>query len=447
MLRKSTAPLAAALLLGAGAVRADTVEVSSVTFLNVADQTRGGLPGQAPEVVTVAPLFEILNVSAHSVTNPAVKDLQLVVSTWGSYELGDPRWDNGTGSDFTGDVVAAYAAGRLFGDVLTLRVGRAQVMTGVSRMIQLDGGEAIVTAPLGRVGLRVSGYAGVPVSQRFTSRSGLVSWNPAAGDLAYGGRVSLSYALPGKASGRGLDVGASINQVEDGGDPVREEAGVDFRFQPGRTFNVFGSGAYSLYDGEVSEAQLAISWAAARRWHVTADARYVVPDLLLSRSSILSVFSDGERSDYGGGVRYQLAKGLDVGADYHLAVEPDEGGGDYYGHDAAVLLDWRRGDTSAGAELVYLDALENGYTGARIFGRRDVGKVFVAADVITHFLREDVNGESVAVTGALTGGMKLPKGFSAVVSGRAGVTPFMEQTFELMAKLVYNQVYQAREVR
>jgi hypothetical protein len=447
-MRKSTALLAAALLLAAGAVRADTVEVSSVTFLTVGDQTRGGVPGQAPELVTVAPLFEMLTVSAHSVTNPAVKDLQLVVSTWGSYELADPRWDNGTSSDFTGDVVSAYAAGRLFGDVLTLRVGRAEVMTGVARMIQLDGGEAIVTAPLGPVGLRVSGYGGVPVSQRFSSRSGLTSWNPVAGDLAYGGRVSVSYALPG-ASGRGIDAGASINMVEDGGEPVREEAGVDLRFQPTRALNLFGSGAFSLYDEELSEATVALSWAAARRWHVTADWRFTAPDLLLSRSSILSVFADSERNDVGGGVRYELSRGLDVGVDYHLAIEPGEteDDDDYYGHAAEVGLGWRRGDTSAGVELVYLDALENGYTGARIFGRQDLGKIFVTADVITHLFRESINGEDLAVTGALTGGLKLPKGFSAVVSGRAGMTPFMEQTFDVMAKLAYNQTYRTREVR
>jgi hypothetical protein len=389
----------------------------------------------------------MLNVSAHSVTNPVVKDLQLVVSTWGSYELADMRWDNGTGSDFTGDVTSAYAAGRLLGDVLTLRVGRTHVMTGVARMIQLDGGEAIVTAPLGPLGLRVSGYGGVPVSQRFASRSGLRSWNPVAGDLAYGGRVSFSYALAGKTSGRGVDAGASINMVEDGGDPVRQEAGFDLRIQPNGALSLVGLGAYSLYDERFSEATVAVTWAAAHRVHVTADWRYTAPDLFLSRSSILSVFSAERRNDVGGGVRYELARGLDVGVDYHLAIEPGEGGDDYFGHDAEAGLEWRRGQTSAGAEILYLDASENGYTGGRIFGRQDLGKLFVTADVLAHLFRETVNGEDLSVTGAVTAGVKLPRGFSAVVSGRAGMTPFLEQTFDVMAKLVYNKSYRIREVR
>jgi hypothetical protein len=446
-MRTTTSLLAATLaILTASAVRADTVEVSSTTLLTVGEQTRGGLTGQTPDLETVAPLFEILNVSAHGVTNPLAKDLQLVVSTWGSYELADRRWDNGTGSNLTGDVTTAYAAGRLFGDVLTLRVGRAHVMTGVARMVQLDGGEAIVTVPVGALGLRLSGYGGVPVSQRFATRSGIRSWNPMAGDLAYGGRASVSYALAGGASGRGIDAGVSINMVEDDGDPVREEAGVDVRFQPNGKINVFGLGAYSLYDERFSEATVALSWAAAHKLHVTTDWRYTAPDLFLSRNSILSVFSAERRNDFGGGVRYELGRGLDVGADYHLAVEPGEDD-DYFGHAAEVGLEWRRGATSAGAEIVYLDALENGYTGGRIFGKQELGRIFLTADVLTHFFREEVNGEDLAVTGALTAGMKLARGFSAVVSGRAGMTPFLEQTFDVMAKLAYNQTYRIREVR
>ena len=58
-----------------------------------------------------------------------------------------------------------------------------------------------------------------------------------------------------------------------------------------------------------------------------------------------------------------------------------------------------------------------------------------------------MNGEDFAVTGTLSAGVELAKGFSAVVAGRAGVTPFLEQTFDVMAKLVYNQTYRIREVR
>lgn len=442
-MRHITPVIALGLALAAGPARADTVDVSSTTLLTVGEQTRGGRPGETPELVTVAPLYEILNIAARGITNPVAKDLQLVVSTWGSYELADRRWDNGTGSELTGDVMTGYLSGRLLGDALTLRLGRAHVMTGVSRMIQLDGGEAIVALPFG---VRLSGYAGVPVSQRFTSRSGVKSWNPVAGDLAYGGRAAWYLAIPGY-SGRGLDLGASANFVEDGGDPVRQEVGADFRLQPlAKNLTLSGFGAYSLYDERFSEGNVAVSWTVLPRLHLTADWRYTAPDLFLARNSILSVFSAETRNDVGGGVRYELTRELSVGADYHLAIEPGEDG-DYYGHLAQADVEWERGETTVGASAYYLDALENGYVGGRLFGRQDFGRFFAAADVLGHLFREEVNAEDFSISGTLSAGVDLAKGFSAVVAGRAGMTPFLEQTYDVMAKLVYNQTYRIREVR
>jgi hypothetical protein len=441
--------LAAALAAVAGpAVRADTVDVSSITLLTAGEQTRGGAPGLAPELATVVPAYEILNIAARDVTNPVANDLHIVVSTWASYELADPRWDNGTGSNLTGDVVTGYISGRLLDDLLMLRLGREHVMTGVGRMIQLDGGEAILSRRFGPTGLRLSGYAGVPVSQRFATRSGVRSWNPVAGDLAYGGRAMVSFAPGGGVSGRGLDVGASLNFVEDGGEEVRQELGADLRATPSRDLTVSAFGAFSLFDERFSEASTVVQWSAGPRLHVTADWRYTAPDLLLARNSILSVFSASRRNDLGGGVTYALTRDWDVGVGYHLSVEPGEDpDDDYFGNNVDAELAWSRGRTSAGLELMFLDSFENGYFGSRLFGRRDFGRFFAAADLLGHVFREDVNGEEFALTGTLSAGVELVKGFSAVVAGRAGMTPFLEQSFDLMAKLVYNQSYRTREVR
>jgi hypothetical protein len=83
----------------------------------------------------------------------------------------------------------------------------------------------------------------------------------------------------------------------------------------------------------------------------------------------------------------------------------------------------------------------------RAYGSHRIGRIFGAADLIGHFLREPVNGEEVAVTGTLTGGMALGGGWSAAVAGRAGMNPFFEQQYDATVKLVYNQTYTVREVR
>ncbi len=429
----------------ATAARGDTIEVTSTTLLNVAQQTRGGLPGRSPELVTVAPAFEILSITARGVTNPVADDLQIVVGTWGSYEIQDRRWDNGTESKLTGDVMTGYLSGKLFWRTLTLRAGREQVSAGAGRMIQLDGGEAALAAPFG---IRLSGYAGLPVSQRFASRSGIVSWNPVGGDLAYGARAGWSLALPG-TPGKGLDVGVSANRVLDRDDIVREEVGADLRVQPFGNFTLSGFGAYSTDAERFSEATARLGWSVTRRVHVDADWRFVAPDLFISRTSILSVFSDERRNYFGGGATYGLGHGLLIGGNYHLQLEPGETArsSDFMGHEAEARLEWERGQTAVGVEAFYVDSFENGYVAGRLFGRRELGPFFGALDVLGHAFREEINGEKTAVTGTLTAGVSLMKGFTAVVAGRAGVTPFMEQTYEVMAKLAYNQTYRMREVR
>lgn len=435
--------LAVTLALAASVARADTIDVDSTTLLNVAKQTRGGVPGQAFELANTAPAFEIVSLSARDIRNGAFDDLNVVLKTWASLDIADRRWDNGTSSSLTGDVTAGYVEGKLLQRHLTLRVGRTMVVTGVARRLQLDGGEAVVLLP---AGFRLSGYAGVPVSQRFAYRSSLVSWNPAGGNFATGGRLGWSLAIPGGA-GRGLDLGASVNTVQDHGDPVRQEVGVDARLKPVDPLVLTGFGAYSLYDQRAAEASLRASVDATRALLVELDWRYVAPDLLLARNSILSVFSAETRQTAGAGLTYAVSRSLKVGGSYHLILEPARTSGTAAGSEADAKVEWARGVTALGAEAFLLDAVDNGYWGGRAFGRREFGRAFAALDVLFHQFREKVNGQGSAVTGSLSLGYELLRNVSAVVSGQAGVTPFMEQTFEVMAKLVYNQTYRKTEVR
>src|SRR5512142_341575 len=180
-LMRISRPLAAAVLaLLAGQARAATVDVTSTTMLQLGQQTRGGSNPFDPELVTVAPAFEILSISARDVSswNKGLDDVSLFVSTWGSYELSDRRWDAGTTSNLNGDVVTGYLQLHLLSRHLTLRVGREMVRTGVARMIQIDGGEAIVVFP---AGFHLQAYAGSPVAQRFGARDVTRSWNPVGG--------------------------------------------------------------------------------------------------------------------------------------------------------------------------------------------------------------------------------------------------------------------------
>ena len=61
--------------------------------------------------------------------------------------------------------------------------------------------------------------------------------------------------------------------------------------------------------------------------------------------------------------------------------------------------------------------------------------------------QKKINDQKGAVTGTLSGGVNLPRGFSVVLAGSAGMTPYLEQTYDIMVKLAYNQTYRVEEVR
>lgn len=442
-------PLLAALALLAGsAARAETIEGSSSTFLLLGEDTRYR-GGARPDLVTVAPAFEVLNLTASDMQLGFFEDVRAVLSAWAAVDLAQRRWDNGTGSSsFGGDLTTGYVEGKALDRRVTLRLGRSMVPTGVARMIQLDGGFAAFAAPTGPLVFKVSSYVGSPTAQRFSDRSGEKSWDPAGGTVAYGGRVAAALPIDGWP-GRGLELGVDFNEVDDRGHLARQELGGDLRLQPfaGNDLALAGFTSVSLPERRVSEASAALSVSATRRLHLTGDLRYVEPSLLLSRFSILSVFSASTWTELGGGARYQLARWLTAGLAAHLRLEPGATSGTHAGMEVAASLDGTFSSTTAGAELSVLDAEANGYTALRVYARRVFGPAFVAAQVMPQLFRERINEQRGAVTGTLSGGVALAPGLAAVVSGAAGTTPYLKESYSLFVKLAYNQTYRVEEVR
>jgi hypothetical protein len=444
LMRTSLRLAAPALLLATSLVaRADVIEASSTTVLAAGQQLRGTPAGQPPELETVVPIFEIVRVSAREVRNPIFQDLEISFSGWGAGDLAEVRWDSGTTGKLSGDVTTAYVRGTLAKGRVQLRAGREFVAAGAARMLQLDGGDVLVRLP---AGVSISAYAGVPVSQRFSSRSGLTSWNPAGGDLAWGGRLGWTLALTGVA-GRGLDVGISLVSVSDHSDPVRQDAGIDFRIQPIDKLSLIGNATWSVYAERLAEFNVTALYSASRALTLNLDARHYSPDLFLARNSILSVFTDTTRTDLGGGVRYQFNRALHASLDYHALIQPADDGGTELGGEASGRVEWQRDGLVAGGEITYLKSSPSGYTGLRAYGRKDFGRYFVAGDLADYMFKQEINGEKNSLVGSLSGGYQLAKAWSLVVAGRAGVTPQFERQAEGMVKLVYNSVYRVREVK
>jgi hypothetical protein len=439
--------LATVLALSAIAARADTVEASSTTYFSAGKQPRGGVAGQTPDLVNVMPIVEVLTLSARGVKNPLVDNLEFVVSTWGSMELQDPRWDTGTSGKLNGDVLTGYVKGQLFARRLTFRLGRENVPVGAGRVASIDGGDVALRLPFG-VGL--SAYAGVPVAQRFTSygnssaagyagTTAARSWNAMGGDLAYGGRASLSLVLP-LAFLKSIDVGGSAAFVDDGGQKVRRDAGVDARIRLLGDLAVNAWALYALEAARLAEVAAVATWHPLRTLLLTADYKKTAPDLMLPMTSILTVFAESERQEVGGGFRWNLTRSVEGGVDYHALLEPSgDGTSTKLGHEVTGRGDYRDGPVRAGGELTWLKALDNGYGGGRCYARREFGRLFAAADVQAYVFDKKVNGQDYSATFGATAGWQLAKNWTASLTGRAGTTPFMESQVDVMAKLTYNQ--------
>jgi hypothetical protein len=425
-LRFALAALAA--VLGTGAARAD-VEVTNTILLRAGPQARYGATPVATE--TVAPVYEMVTLTARDVANPVAERLELVVSAWGGANLGSNPWWNGSlnSGAFSGDLTLAFVKGEFGKGAVVARLGRMMVTGGNSRMLQLDGASLLWRAP---AGFSLSAFGGSPVSARFDARGGYQDANPVSGDVAGGGR--LAWAHPA------VEVGASTLLAWDNGSVSRQELGGDLRVSPLRWLDVLASGSYALDRSQLAEASASAVVRAGSAVSVSADYRYTVPSLSLSRESILWVFSDATRDDLGANVRWTPVRAWTVEAGGAALISVD-------GFRATGRATWRPDRRGAvGLEISYLDPSDNAYGYLRLFGSRRFGDVAATLDVQAMTFDQAINGETSSLVGSASLGYPIAHGLTATLAASAGVTPWYQNRFDVVAKLVY-QNFPAREVR
>jgi hypothetical protein len=440
---KTVRPLALALAVSGAALapgrgRGDTVDVNSTTMLIVRDEARAGT------TYTAVPVYELLSVSARNIENPIADDLKVIVSTWAGLSLGKNLvWYDNNPPVYRvfGDLDLAYVQGELLKRAVQLRVGRQIAAGGVVGSIQIDGASTLVRLPYG---FGVSGFVGAPVSQRFLAPGGDATWNPERGSLATGGR--LSYALPPWG-----EVGVSTAYIQDRDAPGRRWVGGDLRVTPLKPLTLLASTNYDYYEARWVETRLLGQYQALPKLLVTADYRHVDPDLLLPRSSILSVFAVDRRNEVGVGAEYGPWKRITFGGDYHYLK--DEGSS---GHRVSARATWRPApDTALGAEIGFLSHyqspsgayLNNGYFMGRVFGSKTIERFTGTVDLQDYGFQQRINDVRNSFIGTATIAYAVGWGFAALASGTGAVTPYYENRFEIMAKLAYNQSYHQREVR
>ena len=91
---------------------------------------------------------------------------------------------------------------------------------------------------------------------------------------------------------------------------------------------------------------------------------------------------------------------------------------------------------------------DKGYVRGRLFAiQRMLPTVVFTLDLDVYRLEQPLNWQSNSLSGAATVGWDFHPGWRVVLSGVGDVTPFVEQRFEVMGKLVYNWVYRVHQVQ
>ncbi len=419
---------AAAAVLTSGTGRAD-LEVTDTVLFRAGPQARYATT--PPTTDTVAPIYEMLTLSARDVPSSFIERLEFVVSAWGGANLGTNPWWNGylNSGTFSGDLGLAFVKGEFGKGAVVARLGRMMVAGGTSRMVQLDGASLLWRAP-GNFSLSV--FGGSPVSARFDYRGGPQDANPVSGDVAAGGRLAWTHPV--------VELGVSTLLAWDHGSESRQDVGADLRLSLARWLDVLANGSYALDRSQLAEVSASAIARAGATVAVSLDYRYTIPSLFLSSQSILWVFSDAEREDLGANVHWTPSHAWSIDAGAAALISES-------GFRVPVRLTWRpdrRG--AAGVELSWVQGHDDAYGFGRLFGSRRFGPVTATLDLQGMVFDKAVNEQKNSFLGSASLGYPIATGLAATVAASAGVTPWYQNRFDVLAKLVW-QNFTPREVR
>ncbi|HVE86852.1 MAG TPA: hypothetical protein VND93_28550, partial [Myxococcales bacterium] len=314
-----------------------------------------------------------------------------------------------------GDLDLAYVEGRLLEDRVRVVAGRQLVAGGAARLLQLDGllAEWSPVRPL-----RVTAWAGVPVAARFDVRQG---------DVAGGGRAAWAPSWDS-------ELGASYALVLDRGLVSRHDVGVDGRWAPSRALWISGHALYSLSEARLAEAELGPHWRIIPALELALSARRVAPDLLLPRSSILSVFAEPQRDELGVVAVWEARPEMAVSADARVAWLSGSPGSDAGAQVAARVAP----GTLLTGEVRWLNAFDQGYWRVRVAAsRRLTTRLVLAADADAFWRDRAVNGVNHSAVAAATASWALAPEWLAVVELGAGTTPELAAEARAMVKIAW----------
>ncbi len=382
-----------------------TITGHSLTWMGIFDET------VVDEEGTFLPLYEHL---ALTVRDFEVDGLSLHLAGYARHQLS---------SNFAGDVsrvemTYGYLDYTTWDRRFNLRAGRQHIFAGVTS----EYADALVVQlnDIGDFGCSL--FGGLPVLSIFEDK---------AGDSMYGGRAY--YELFHVA-----EIGASALYSRENNDPDRFNLGLDYWVDPVGWLDVSGHLFYDFIYNELYDI------AVLGRFRPTDDMRISVryngttPSAFISKSSVLSVFSNEEVQEYGGSLHYYPGGRLAFRLDYSF-FDYDTGDD---AHEVGGQASYRcpNSDSVVGLGASRTDAESNGYTGVRLFVRKGtrVEGLYWDADVYTFFYDEEVGGKDYSINAALDCSYRIKNNLEVVGAIEYSTNPIFDEEVRAILKLTYD---------
>lgn len=412
-----------------------SVSAQSETYVQL--YRRALVPGQNGQVVPTElalPVHEYLFANARDVDAPWQKDsIGLEFAAWGRV------WptDSSIERPFDGDVQTASI--RLEAGPVWTRVGRQQIAGGAARYARFDG----VMVGARHLGFFIEGYGGFTVLPRWNDQPGyhhlgaaedtlLVYQPPAAkrGNHWLSG-ARLGYQTP-KISGS-----LSFHDEEATGGVDRRNLGLDFGATPLSEASLGAGALLDLDSLRLASARLFVDATPHPLLDLGAEFLHTEPALLLSRQSVLSVFSSDGFEELGGTLTAKIQRWLRL--DTNGYIEAYRGTGPGARADAAVRIVLGSSyPTLVRIGYTRVIAPQNGYQALRLsLSRKLSHRLSSTAEAYGYIYDERVAGYKTSSVFAGTASYQVSDPLEILWTASVSQSPFAALDAQSMLRATY----------
>jgi hypothetical protein len=412
-----------------------TVVGHSETYIQL--YRRALLPGQNGASVpteTLVPIHEYLSASARELDSPWQKDaISLEFSAWARV------WPTTSSMErpFDGDVQVASV--RLQAGPGWAALGRQQVAGGAARFVRFDGARVGVQ----RLGFFAEGYGGFTVLPRWDEQPGYHKLGDAEDELLVyqppDPRREEQWLLGARAGYASLPLSASLSFHEQRQDAEldRRNLGLDVAARAFAQASVGGSALFELDSQRFASARLWLDAAPHPLLDVGVEALHTEPALLLSRQSVLSVFSTDGYDELGGNVTVRALRWLRFEANGYLDLYDGGDPGARAQLAARLSLDPLQ-PTLVRVAYGRVSAPENGYNSVRLSFSRQLSKSLATTlEAYGYFYDEPIAGSSTSLLGAGTVSYRVSDPFEVLWSGSLARSPYAALDAQTLLRASY----------